>query len=245
MQLLNMEIAWHPTVTERSETGGTSWAEATRELRRLRSRIEAMGGCRSSWEEGIWHMEKEQWRLVWDGEAAFWEMAPKLLAAGHTCVEDMVQCAYANGGETKKIPLLARVKAEEGTQTVRILVERGLTDDTERTRHTVQRWLDMVDWRAVSVGKTTARLKQSVKWYLKRDAGQVRASHPARTWVEGQEARMAAGASTNEDLDARKCSELLRKALQAGQGEEGTNTQREESAWTSTQRILRIPITSF
>ena len=229
MQLLNMEIAWHPTVTERSETGGTSWAEATRELRRLRSRIEAMGGCRSSWEEGIWHMEKEQWRLVWDGEAAFWEMAPKLLAAGHTCVEDMVQCAYANGGETKKIPLLARVKAEEGTQTVRILVERGLTDDTERTRHTVQRWLDMVDWRAVSVGKTTARLKQSVKWYLKRDAGQVRASHPARTWVEGQEARMAAGASTNEDLDARKCSELLRKALQAGQGEEGANTQREES----------------
>ena len=27
-------------------------------------------------------MEREQWRLVWDGEAAFWEMAPKLLAAG-------------------------------------------------------------------------------------------------------------------------------------------------------------------
>ena len=141
----------------------------------------------------------------------------------------MVQCAYADGGETKKIPLLARVKAEEGTQTVRILVERGLTDDTERTRHTVQRWLDMVDWRAVSVGKTTARLKQSVKWYLKRDAGQVRASHSARTWVEGQEARMAAGASTNEDLDARKCSELLRRAVPAGQGEEGANTQREES----------------
>ena len=68
-------------------------------------------------------MEKEQWRLVWDGEAAFWEMAPKLLAAGHTCVQDMVQCAY--DGETKKIPLLARVKAEEGTQTVRILVARG------------------------------------------------------------------------------------------------------------------------
>ena len=66
--------------------------------------------------------------LGWRG--GLLEMAPKLLAAGHTCVEDMVQCAYANGGETKKIPLLARVKAEEGTQTVRILVERWLTDDT-------------------------------------------------------------------------------------------------------------------
>ena len=87
-------------------------------------------------------------------------MAPKLLAAGHTCVEDMVQCAYANGGETKKIPLLARVKAEEGTKTVRILVERGLTDDTERTRHTVQRWLDMVDWssqRGKNYGPTEAK----------------------------------------------------------------------------------------
>jgi len=93
----------------------------------------------------------------------------------------MVQCAYTDGGETKKIPLLARVNAEEGAQTVRILVARGLTDVTERTRHTVQRWLDMVDWRAVSVGKTTARLKQSVKWYLKRGAGQVRAGHSART----------------------------------------------------------------
>ena len=47
----------------------------------------------------------------------------------------------------------------------------------------------MVDWRAVRVGSTTAQRRLSVEWYLKRGAGQVRADHPARTWVERQEGR--------------------------------------------------------
>jgi hypothetical protein len=45
------------------ERRGTSWARATRELRRLRHRIEAVGGSQDQWEAGVWHMENEQWDL--------------------------------------------------------------------------------------------------------------------------------------------------------------------------------------
>jgi hypothetical protein len=41
------------------ELRGTSWARATRELRRLRHRIEAVGGSKDQWEAGVCHMEKE------------------------------------------------------------------------------------------------------------------------------------------------------------------------------------------
>ena len=115
MQLLHMKIEWGPADAEREAVGGTSWAEATRELRRLRCRIEAMGGSKSSWEDGVWHMEKEQWKLLWDGEKAFWEAVPKLVAAGHVGVEGMAQSTSTGRAEVRKIPPLARVNAEEGT----------------------------------------------------------------------------------------------------------------------------------
>ena len=60
-------------------------------VRKLRRRIEVMGGDRSSWEDGVWNMQKEQWKLVWDGERAFWNVVPKLIAAGYARVEDMAQ----------------------------------------------------------------------------------------------------------------------------------------------------------
>ena len=84
MQLLGMQVGWSPEEKQQEETEGTSWAKATRELRKLRRRIEVMGGDRSSWEDGVWNMQKEQWKLVWDGERAFWNVVPKLIAC-NTC----------------------------------------------------------------------------------------------------------------------------------------------------------------
>ena len=255
MQLLHMEFEWGPAEAGREAVEGTSWAEATRELRRLRCRIEAMGGSKSSWEDGVWHMEKEQWKLLWDGEQAFWEAVPKLIAAGHVGVESMAQSTSTGRAEVRKIPPLARVNAEEGTQTVRILVVRGLTDIKEKSRHTMQRWLDMVDWRAVRAGSTTAQRRLSVEWYLKRGAGQVRADHPARTWVERQEGRTVQGTRTDGAPDARACAELMQKAIEAGRGGENADGQKAMSEVaaainagrhpdTATRGILRLVRTS-
>jgi hypothetical protein len=65
-QLLNIPVEMSGDGNE--ERRGTSWARATRELRRLRHRIEAVGGNKDQWEAGVWHMDKEQWDLIWTGE---------------------------------------------------------------------------------------------------------------------------------------------------------------------------------
>jgi hypothetical protein len=75
-QLLNIPIEMPGDTKE--ERRGTSWARATRELRRLRHRIEAVGGSKDQWEAGVWHMDKEQWDLLWTGEQAFWKTVPHL-----------------------------------------------------------------------------------------------------------------------------------------------------------------------
>jgi hypothetical protein len=53
----------------KEERRGTSWARATHELRRLRHRIEAVGGSKDQREAGVWHMEKEQWVKEAEGRA--------------------------------------------------------------------------------------------------------------------------------------------------------------------------------
>jgi hypothetical protein len=58
MQLLNIPIELAEDANEDKEQRGTSWASATRELRRLRHRIEAVGGSKDQWEAGVWHMDK-------------------------------------------------------------------------------------------------------------------------------------------------------------------------------------------
>ena len=60
-QLLSIPVEMPGAPEERR---GTSWARATRELRRLRHRIEAVGGSKDQWEAGVWHMEKQQWDLA-------------------------------------------------------------------------------------------------------------------------------------------------------------------------------------
>jgi hypothetical protein len=67
-QLLNIPVDMTGAKEERR---GTSWARAKRELRRLRHRIEAVGGSKDQWEAGVWHMEEEQLDLLWTGEQAF------------------------------------------------------------------------------------------------------------------------------------------------------------------------------
>ena len=65
----------------------------------------------------------------------------------------------------------------------------------------MQRWLDMVDWRAARVGSKPDQKRQGIEWYLERGTGQVRSNHPARTWVEGQEKQAARGTQAKGTLD--------------------------------------------
>jgi hypothetical protein len=103
-QLLKIpvEMAWDAN----KELPGTSWARATRELRRLRHRIEAVGGSKDQWEAAVWHMDKEQWDLIWTGEQAFWKTVSHLLAAGHYTAEELTEPRRSSTGQPYKIPRL-------------------------------------------------------------------------------------------------------------------------------------------
>ena len=225
MQLLDLGFNWAP---DRAEEKGedrerTSWSSATRELRRLRRRIETIGGGKASWERGIWDMEKEQWKLLWEGEAAFWKIVPKLISAGFSAAEDMAQSKHSAAGKVYKIPTLTRVNAEEGTQTVRILLAKGLEGVDEKTRGTVQRWLDMVDWRGARVGQSALSMRKSVGWYLEREGNGVRNNHPARKWVEDQEARMVGEHASRTPGAVRECAEDLGRVMNQRMGEDDTS----------------------
>jgi hypothetical protein len=56
MHRLDIPVEFVGDTNETEERRGTSWASATRELRRLRHRIEAVGGSKDQWETGVWHM---------------------------------------------------------------------------------------------------------------------------------------------------------------------------------------------
>jgi len=109
-QMLNISIDMPEDTKE--ERRGTSWARATRDLRRLRHRIEAVGGSKDQWETGVWHMDKEQWDLLWTGEQAFWKAVPHLLAAGHRTAEALTEPRKLDTGRPYKIPQL--MAAQEG-----------------------------------------------------------------------------------------------------------------------------------
>jgi hypothetical protein len=179
---------------ETEERRGTSWASATRELRRLRHCIEAVGGSKDQWETGVWHMEKEQWHLLWTGEQAFWRAVPQLIAAGHVTVEGLMEPRRSSTGQPYKIQRLMAVHDGECTQTMRILLSRGIAGIDERTRGLTQRWLDMVDWRAANTRDAPLSISRSLD--------------PARAWVERQEraptANMSLPAST-----AHECANHL------------------------------------
>jgi hypothetical protein len=169
------------------EWRGTSWARATRELRLLRHRIEAVGGSKDQWEAGVWHMDKEQWDLLWTGEQAFWKAVPHLLAARHHTAEALTEPRRPSTGRPYKIPRLMAAQEGEHTQLMRILLSRGIGEIDERTRGLTQRWFDMVDWRSAHVGNTRLGVSRSIEGYTQKLEGEVHQQLPARTWVEWQE----------------------------------------------------------
>jgi len=87
MQLLNIPVELAEDAHEDNEQRGTSWASATRELRRPRHRIEEVGGSKDQWGAGVCHMDKEQWNELWTGEQAFWQA----VAAGHGTMEGLTE----------------------------------------------------------------------------------------------------------------------------------------------------------
>jgi hypothetical protein len=114
----------------KEERQGTSWARATRELRQLRHRIEAIGGIKDQWEALVWHMDKEQWDLLWTGEQE------GFLEGGASSPCCRVQHSRTANG-TQKADHWATIQdptanaAQEGerTQIMRILLSRGVGEN--------------------------------------------------------------------------------------------------------------------
>jgi hypothetical protein len=225
-QMLNIPIDMPEDIKE--ERRGTSWARATRELRRLRHRIEAVGGSKDQWEAGVWHMDKEQWNLLWTGEQAFWKAVPHLMAAGHRTAEALTEPRKLDTGRPYKIPQLMAAQEGERTQLMRILVSRGIGGIDERTRGLTQRWFDMVDWRSAQVGSARLGVSRSIEGYTRKLEGEVNVHHPARIWVERQENKSV----VNEPERLPTTSECGRHLLRIIEGlKQGTGTAVEEASW--------------
>jgi hypothetical protein len=112
---LTFRLSLPEDTDEDKEQRGTSWASATRELRRLRHRIEAVGGSKDQWEAGVWHMDNGQWHLLWTGEQAFWHAVTRLIAAGHGTVEGLAEPRKSSTGQPYKIPRLMAAQDGECT----------------------------------------------------------------------------------------------------------------------------------
>ena len=115
---------------ETEERRGTSWASATRELRGLRHRIEAVGGSKDQWETGVWHMEKGTVALAMDRGACLLEGG----TATNSCRIRHSGRTMQTNGAPYKIPQLMAVHDGEFTQTMRILLSRGIAGIDERTQ---------------------------------------------------------------------------------------------------------------
>jgi hypothetical protein len=94
----------------------------------------------------VWHMDKEQWHLLWPGEQDFWKTVQRLLASGHCTAEGLTEpydhLRRSSVGQPYKIPRLMAAQDGECTQTMRILLSRGIAGIDERTRGLAQRWFD-------------------------------------------------------------------------------------------------------
>jgi hypothetical protein len=228
MQMLNIQVDMAGDTKENREERGTSWARATRELRRLRHRIEVVGGSKDQWEAGVWHMDKEQWDLLWTGEQAFWKATPHLLAAGHRKAEALMEPKKSGTGQPYKIQRLMAVQEEERTQTMRILLSRGVRGIDERTEgsHNVgSTWLTGGHhmWAVQSWDSVVALCS-----YTQKLEGEVSQQHPARVWVEWQEPNSATQAFARRPTTSECVSHLLQMVTTLPQGTTGTA---EEIRW--------------
>jgi hypothetical protein len=60
---------------------GTSWSGATKDLRKLRRRVEAVGGRQEDCDAKEWELVDEQWPLLWEGEEVFWNSVKRMRSA--------------------------------------------------------------------------------------------------------------------------------------------------------------------
>ena len=214
LQLLDMRVDWGETAND-DASESTSWAEATRELRRLRCRLEAVGGKQFHWDTDTWHMERDQWNLVWEGERRFWEIVPKLLAKGLCSVRDAQQEA-CGAREGISIPRLMRQNEDSGEhykQFFRVLLPQRIRGISDRTLGIVQRWLDMVDWRMSKVRSCSSKQRSSITHHFGKVASaEVKDGHPAGRWVEGQERVEAQGTGNKAPVEPRAGTAKLEEA---------------------------------
>jgi hypothetical protein len=108
-------------------------------------------------------MDKEQWNELWTGEQAFWQA----VAAGHGTMEGLTEPQTSSTGQPYHIPRLMAAQDGECTQTLRIVLSRGIAGIVERTRGLAQRWFDMVDWRSANVGSAHSGVNRSIEGHTK------------------------------------------------------------------------------
>lgn len=113
---------------------------------------------------------------------------------------------------------------DERTQTMRLILSRGIRGIDERTRGLTQRWFDMVDWRSAQVGNAKLGVSRSIEGYAKTVESEVSQQHPARTWVERQE-RKSREYQLGQPPTTHECGQhllqIIRQPKQGADEEEG------------------------
>jgi hypothetical protein len=76
-------------------TLGNRWARVAKCSQLLNILVEMPGDTKETLqvrvEAGEWHMDKEQWDLLWTGEQAIWKVVPHLLTAGYNTAEELTE----------------------------------------------------------------------------------------------------------------------------------------------------------
>jgi len=178
LQLLGLRIEGHDVGEDDEER--VSWAEATRNIRRLRSKLNDMQWSKEKWSEEVWNdkgrdecvkMTQRQWEMLWQGEEMFRRCSKEL---GGTGVEAHLapQEPFDPRQKATCLPPMLRDRQENtvGKQTFRVLLPFNL-GVKEEERRLLQEWLDLVDWRESRVRQRTARQRSGIWAYTKAQAG--------------------------------------------------------------------------
>ena len=211
-QLLGIRIEGHD-VGENDEER-VSWAEATRSIRRLRSRLHDMQWSENQWSEEVWNdkeqsntaqMTQRQWNLLWRGEEMF-RKHTKALGRTGVDVSQAPQEPYLVHKKAICLPPMLRDRRENtvGRQTFRILLPLNLSGVKEEERNCLQEWLDLVDWRESRVRQQTAR--QSTGLWLYTGA-QVNGDNKVQGSVDRDTRRNAEG-ERNVKIPRDRCETL-------------------------------------
>ena len=164
-QLLNMDIEL-PLEEDNANGRRVGWAAATRPLRRLKQRIDRVGGRYAAWDTHDWDIDEKQWELLWTGEKAFWRGVKLLVAAGYT---DVCKLGIESGARCQ-VPKLVRVAESSGRQQIRVMIPRDIPGLDKKTRDTMQAYLEMVDWQGLGVVARDHQPQHNIKWFLRMTA---------------------------------------------------------------------------